>query len=136
MVEETGDRFGPVDVVVIFDWRDGPIEGVLRWRGRAACWYFKLLAERADSSELDDRLFWIWAIPDADSEVLVGEFGDEESGRLVWPVSGGLGSARARAIVDGLLSGRPGTPDRVIRTADFVEVLGVWNVTPAVGADG
>ncbi|UXY30036.1 hypothetical protein [Streptomyces sp. HUAS TT20] len=135
MAGETGDRYGPVDVVVIFDWRDGPLEGILRWRGRAACCYFKLLAECADSSDLDDRLFWIWSIPDADSAVLVREFGDEETGRLVWPVSGGLGSARARAIVDGLLSGRPGAPDRVMRTADFAEVLG-WDVAPATMADG
>ncbi|MFE0508509.1 hypothetical protein [Streptomyces sp. NPDC058964] len=135
MAEETGDRHGPVDVMVIFDWRDGPLEGILRWRGRAVCWYFKLLAERVDSSDLDDRLFWIWPIPDADSAVLIGEFAGAESGGHVWPVSGGLGSAEARAIVDGLLSGRPGKPDRVIRTADFVEVLGMWDVVPASGAD-
>lgn len=119
---------GQFEVLVIFDWRDGPLEGVLRRKGQSACWYFKLFAERIQMSGLDDRLFGLWAIPDPDSSVLSEEFGDIREGAHIWPVSGGLGSAEARGIVDGILSTTPGKPHLMVRTPDFVEVLGVWDV--------
>ncbi|MFD8983919.1 hypothetical protein [Streptomyces sp. NPDC059564] len=119
-----------LQVLVIFDWRDGPIEGIARRRGGNSCWYFKLFAERLETTTLDDRLFALWVIPDPDSSILREEFGENDQGCHVWPVSGGLGSAKARGIVDELLSSRPGSPNLIIRTPDFVEVFGVWNVTP------
>ncbi|WP_406117792.1 hypothetical protein [Streptomyces sp. NBC_00989] len=119
---------GQLQVLVIFDWRDGPLEGILRWKSESSCWYFKLFAERPESSILDDRIFGLWEIPDSDGSVLNEEFGDGGDGPVVWPVSGGLGSVEARRIVDGLLSSRTGSPNLIVRTEDFVKVLGVWAV--------
>lgn len=115
-------------VLIIFDWRDGPIEGIVRLKGGNACWYFKLFAERLEATTVDDRLFALWALPDPDSAILCEEFGEGDQGGHVWPVSGGLGTAKVCDIVDGLLATRPGSPNLIIRTPDFVEVFGVWNV--------
>lgn len=117
-----------VDILLIFDWRDGPLEGVLRRKGESACWYFKLVAQRFEVSTLDDRLFGLWTIPDSDCSVLIDEFGDADAGTHVWPVSGGIGSVTARQVVAGLLSAERVMPTLIIRTSDFVEVLGVWDV--------
>ncbi|MFJ6436877.1 hypothetical protein [Streptomyces sp. NPDC091416] len=125
MVENLDD----LQVLVVFDWRDGPIEGITRSRGGGECWYFKLFAERQESTSLDDRLFALWAMSDQDGSIVREEFGENDQGGHVWPASGGLGSVEARRIVDGLLSIAPGSPNLIIRTPDFVEVSGVWNVT-------
>ncbi|MFF2094702.1 hypothetical protein [Streptomyces sp. NPDC058202] len=129
MSESSAEKPGHLQVLVIFDWRDGPIEGIATRRGGNACWYFKLFAERLETETLDDRLFALWAIPNADSSILCAEFGENDQGGYVWPASGGLGSAKARSVVDKLLSSRSGSPNLMIRTPDFVEVFGVWNVT-------
>ena len=127
MNESSVEKLDHLQVLVIFDWCDGPIEGIARRRGGKACWYFKLFAERPETATLDDRLFAFWVIPDSDSAILSEDFGEDDQGGHVWPVSGGLGSTKARSIVDELLS-RPGSPNLIIRTSDFVDVLGAWNV--------
>lgn len=126
----SAETLGRPEILVIFAWQDGPVEGIAKSGGGDACWYFKLLAERLETSTLDDRLFALWAIPEPDGSTLVEEFGGSGQGAHIWPVSGGLGSAGARGIVDGLLSARPGSPKLIIRTPDLVDVLGVWNVAP------
>jgi hypothetical protein len=128
MTENPDGVCSHLQVLVIFDWRDGPLEGILRWKSESSCWYFRLFAERLESSTLDDRLFGLWAIPDSDGSVLNEEFGDDGDGPVVWPVSGGLGSVAARRIVDGLLSSRTGSPNLIVRIEDFVKDLGVWAV--------
>ncbi|MFJ3639722.1 hypothetical protein ACIPRD_08215 [Streptomyces sp. NPDC090108] len=128
MSESSTEQLDQLQVLVIFDWRDGPIEGIVRRESGDACWYFKLFAERLETETLDDRLFALWAIPGSNSSILCEEFGGNGQGGYVWPVSGGLGSARARSIVDELLSARSGSPNLIMRTPDFVAIFGVWNV--------
>jgi hypothetical protein len=126
--EEPRDRHsGPLQVLVILNWYDGPLEGVLRLGGDTdACWYFKAVAQRPQSVELDDRLFGLWRIRNQDAQVLVDEFGGAESGTRVWPVSGGLGSPAAQRIVEGLLVPRQTMPDVFLRSSDFIEVRDTW----------
>ncbi|MFJ7963682.1 hypothetical protein [Streptomyces sp. NPDC096324] len=130
MSESSIGRLGQPEVMVILDWRDGPLEGILRRRGGNVGWYFKLFAERLETSVLDDRLFALWEIPDSDSATLCEEFGEIGRGVQVWPVTGGLGSIEARRIVDGILAVKPGLPNLIVRTTDFAEILGVWEVVP------
>ncbi|MEU8938536.1 MULTISPECIES: hypothetical protein [Streptomyces] len=129
MSESSVEKLDHLQILVIFDWRDGPIEGIARRRDGNTCWHFKLFAERLETETLDDRLFALWAIPDPDSAILHEEFGQDDQGGYVWPASGGLGSAKAQRIVDSLLSSRMESPSLIIRTPDLVEVFGVWNVT-------
>ncbi|MGW2653997.1 hypothetical protein ACWC1D_10080 [Streptomyces sp. NPDC001478] len=130
MGETLADRLGSLRALIIFDWRDGPIEGIAGSVNGSTCWYFKLFAERHENDTLDDRIFALWPISDSDSSILCEEFGQGDEGGCVWPVSGGLGSSKAQSIVEGLLSARPESPNLIIRTPDFVEVFGIWNVTP------
>jgi hypothetical protein len=113
--------------ILIFDWYDGPVEGVLAAESRGSAWYFKVFAERPESSIPNDRLFGLWVIPEPDATVLTEEFG--ASGQEnVWPVDGGLGSLAARRIVDGLLLSGDRQPDLIVRSQDFSEPTEVWNV--------
>lgn len=130
MGEDMMERFRRLEVLVILDWRDGPLEGIVKRGDGTSCWYFKLFAERLESSALDDRLFGLWVISDPASLILCEEFGRTGQGPYLWPVSGGLGSVGARRIVEGFLEARPGSPNLIIRTPDFREVLGVWDVVP------
>ncbi|MFE7043289.1 hypothetical protein ACFU9X_28760 [Streptomyces atratus] len=129
MSESSVEKLDHLQVLVIFDWRDGPIEGIARGRDGNTCWHFKLFAERLETETLDDLLFALWAIPDPDGAILREEFGQDGQGGYVWPVSGGLGSVEAQSVVDNLLSSRLESPNLIIRTPDLVEVFGVWNVT-------
>ncbi|MEU6192750.1 hypothetical protein [Streptomyces sp. NPDC047061] len=128
MSEHLTEKLGRPEVLIIIDWHDGPVEGILWRRGEITCWYFKLFAERSETTVLDDRIFALWALPDSDGAVLSGEFGESGNGAHVWPVSGGLGSIEARRIVDGILSARPGSPSLLVRTSDFINIAGVWEV--------
>src|SRR5687767_8073260 len=49
--------------VIIFDWYDGPREGMCRLKNPSTEFYFKLLDERATVDELDDRIFDIYELP-------------------------------------------------------------------------
>ncbi|MFG2776164.1 hypothetical protein [Streptomyces sp. NPDC048350] len=120
---------GNPQVLVVFDWRDGAVEGILGSAERASCWYFKLFAERMEGDGPDDRIFGLWRIPEAAAAVFLREFVSSGKGGLVWPVAGGLGSAEAQRLVEQILSVEHGVPRLIVRTPDFPEVLGVWDVT-------
>ena len=117
-------------ILLILDWRDGPIEGVIRntTDDDDTCWYFKLFAERSEQESPDNRLFGVWPLPSADASVLIQEFGDASSGTHVWPTIGGIGSQEARQVVEGLLSRVLVLPSVLMRTEDFVSVAEVWTV--------
>ncbi|MFI8914503.1 hypothetical protein ACIGW4_23200 [Streptomyces sp. NPDC053513] len=127
-MEGSDAGLGTPRVLIVLDWRDGPLEGVLA-TGREACWYFRLFAERFEASGADDRLYGLWSIPGADASILLGEFGSPGGEPVVWPVVGGLGSPEAQSVVDALLSAERGLPRLIVRAPDFPEVLGVWDVT-------
>lgn len=46
-----------VEQLIVFDWYDGPLEGLCELANPACCFYFKIVAERFDPDDLDDRLF-------------------------------------------------------------------------------
>ncbi|MFI6101855.1 hypothetical protein ACIA8G_40430 [Lentzea sp. NPDC051213] len=118
-----------LQILVMVDWRDGPLEGIVKRKGGQACWYFKLLAERQEATAtLGDRLFALWALPEQEGSTLFDEYGGVEGGGVVWPPSGTLGSDKAAGIVEKLRSDRPGPPNLIIQSSHLVEVLGVWNV--------
>ncbi|ANZ36391.1 hypothetical protein BBK82_10285 [Lentzea guizhouensis] len=134
LAREWRDRAKPsarASVLLTFGWYDGPIEGVVVSAAGDACWYFKLVAERFDPDQEDDRLFGLWPVPAADGAVLVGEFAEgADPGPQLWPVHGGAGSAAARAIVEGLLSAEHVTPHLLVREPDFAETGERWEVVP------
>lgn len=115
---------GELKVLLFLDWYDGPLEGVLRSGDDATCWYFKLLAERRETSVPDDRLFTLSRLSDSDSAVLRTE---SDAGRLhTWPPTEDL--PEAQRIVDNLLS-TPGTPHLILRpSGDFKRITDVWTM--------
>jgi hypothetical protein len=125
--ELDGQNIGKLSVIILFGWRDGPLEGVLRDVTTNVCWYFRLIAERLESAGLDDRLFGLRIVPGQNSAVLIDEFGSDHETH-VWPSTGGLGSVAARRVVGGLLATRMEGSNLIVRTTDFAEISGVWDV--------
>jgi hypothetical protein len=125
--ESTPD-LGELEVLILFDWLDGVLEGILRRKDENICWYFKIFAERPETSKEDDRLFGLWEISASNSAILITDFGDISEGMHMWPACGGIGSAESREIVERLQASDRGVPKLIVRTLDFIEIADVWNV--------
>src|SRR5436309_2373273 len=61
---------------VVFDWYDGPREGVCALAEPACEFYFELLAEHPTPDDLDDRLFRISELPSGSVDELLAALGD------------------------------------------------------------
>jgi hypothetical protein len=122
----TVNGLGVFRTLIILGWSDGPTVGVVREVESNVCWYFKLVAERADSEDLDDRLFGFWKVGVEESSVLVEEFDDLPDSDRILPPVGGIGSAEAEAVVNRLQATELPVPDALVRTFDFVSSDGVW----------
>lgn len=116
-----------LDLILIFDWYDGPTEGIVANVREKHAWYFKVCAERAKAPFPNDRLFGLWVIPESDAALLVEEFGGV-MGALFWPTEGGLGSEPARRTVEHHLQPRVSKPDMMARSQDFADSVEVWRV--------
>jgi hypothetical protein len=115
-----------VDQVIVFDWQDGPDEGIGRLADPLCHFYFRLLDRRRRSDGLDDRLFRIEDISAATFQScvdLVQELGAIRSPVWIplWP--------RAKAAladqVDQILQEKHQV-DVVIRTTDMEHFYGVY----------
>jgi hypothetical protein len=58
---------------------------------------------------------------------MIDEFGSGREAH-VWPPTGGLGSVAARRVVDGLLATRMEDSNMIVRTTNFTEISGVWDI--------
>jgi hypothetical protein len=122
----TVDGLGVFGMLVVIGWSDGPIVGVVREVETNLCWFFKLVAERTGSEDLDDRLFGFWQIGAEDSSVLIEEFDDLLDSERILPPVGGINSPEAELVVRRLQATEFPAPDALVRTFDFVSASGVW----------
>ncbi len=52
-----------VQQAIVFDWHDGPREGLCELTRPECCFYFKAIEERAADDDLDDRFFRVAPTP-------------------------------------------------------------------------
>jgi hypothetical protein len=116
------------DQVVVFDWFDGPREGVARMHNPPCEFFFGLLAERYTPDDLDDRLFGLSELPPGsvakllDTIHLLGE-PVNEVWVPVWQFPNEVEQSEVERETDRLLSLRR-TTNLVIWTKDMRTFLG------------
>lgn len=118
--------------VVVFDWYDGPREGVCSLKKPKSCFYFQLLAERATADDLDDRLFGLSCLPNSTITRLSYILSDLGSPSVpVWVPMWNFPSLgiqkKAEQEIESLLATRQKTPI-IIYTRDMKIFLGCWNI--------
>lgn len=132
---QTDPKAWRVDQVIVFDWYDGPREGICRLLHPQVEFHFQLLAERPTRDGLDDRLFGVTVLPEGSIGTLASAL--SFAGEPVHPVwvprwesSNPLDLDAANRAIGVALS--KGTQvGIVVRTADFVEFSGCWDVRAA-----
>jgi hypothetical protein len=121
---------------IVYDWYDGPREGICRLDEPAVEFFFSLLDERSSPDGLDDRLFRLSELPAgsvADAQSALRELGHPTG--PVWIPVWRFPSEAARQQADQLLRAiesakRP--TSLVLHTRDMVEFLGCWDA-PTTG---
>ena len=53
-----------VGQIIVFDWYDGPREGICKMARPLCCFYFEVIEEEATEDDLDDRYFRLQAKAD------------------------------------------------------------------------
>jgi hypothetical protein len=121
-----------VGQVIVFDWFNGPRQGVARMENPECEFAFELLAERYNPDGLDDRLFRISELPRGSVTKILDTL--QSSGRpahVVWVPVWKFGSEeerlRADQEIERILSQQKGT-DLAIHSRDMVTFLGCWQV--------
>lgn len=125
--------------VVVFDWYDGPREGVFVLHASGTDFTFELLDERPREDDVDDRLFVIKELPRGSVDALVEElrcFG-EPTGVVWtprWTCPSPAAIQRADEAVERLLAmSRP--TSIIVRSDDMVHFSGAWQV-PQLDVEG
>jgi hypothetical protein len=115
---------------IVFDWYDGPREGVCALSNPPGEFRFELLDERPTADDLDDRLYRVSALPAGSVDEIVSALHDlgGPTGPVwvpVWKFPTDEARQQAeRCLESVLVRGQP-TP-LVIRTPDMLRFLGCW----------
>src|ERR1017187_10156166 len=116
---------------VIFDWYDGPREGVIRLDSPDCEFSFELLSEQPTADDLDDRLFRVAELPRGTvSKVLsaIRVLG-EPAGSVwipIWKFTSDPERLAAEQRIRELI-GKQRETDLIVWTRDMKEFLGCWN---------
>jgi hypothetical protein len=126
-----------VHQAVVFDWYDGPRQGVARLSKPTCEFVFELLAERPTADDLDDRLFRLSELPEGSvAKILEALRVLGSPSNVVWVPEWRFGSEeerlRADQALDRILSQQRRT-DLVIYTRDLITFRGCWQENRANG---
>jgi hypothetical protein len=116
--------------VVVFDWFDGPRQGVARMAKPECEFAFELLAERLNPDGLDDRLFRVSELPAGSVTRILDTIHSLGSPvNVVWVPVWKFGSEEERLQadqeIDRILSQQRGT-GLVVYSRDMITFLGCW----------
>ena len=119
-----------VDQVIVFDWYDGPRQGIARLAKPECEFIFDLLAERPNADGLDDRLFRVSEIPPGSvSRVLTAIRWLGNPTNVVWVPVWKFDSEeeriRADQEIDRILNQQRST-GLMISSRDLTTFLGCW----------
>jgi hypothetical protein len=120
---------------IIFDWYDGPREGVCALSRPCVEFAFELLDERSNPDDLDDRLFRLKEMPAGSVDGIVAavtklEPPDKVVWVPVWTFPNELEQKQTERRVQEILSRAQATP-LVIATRDMEHFLGCWQIEPS-----
>jgi hypothetical protein len=126
-----------VHQVVVFDWFDGPRQGLARLSKPEGEFVFELLAERPTADDLDDRLFRISELPAGSVDKILGVLRPLGSpSNVIWTPVWKFASDEERVLadqaIDRILSQQRET-DLLIYTRDLITFRGCWQDERANG---
>lgn len=121
--------------VIIFDWYDGPREGVCELSSPEVSFYFEILAEQRLGSNFGDRLFTVSELGAGGVRELIEVFrGSGSPTSPVWAPHGAYASEEEQQRIEEAVA-RLTSPRRatrvLIRTRDMVTIAEVWMDTRA-----
>jgi hypothetical protein len=119
-----------VGQVVVFDWCDGPRQGIARMAEPKCEFAFELVSERDNPEDLDDRLYRVSDLPEGSvTEILDATRALESPVNVVWTPGWRFESDEERLqadqVIAGVLSQQKDT-GLVIHSRDMVTFLGCW----------
>lgn len=118
---------------IVFDWFDGPREGVCSFSKPQGSFYFELLDERTSSEDADARLFILSQIPDDAVERIVAALkvlGTPTTPVWVpiWTFPDQVTEEIAENAVAQIIGDKIET-DLVVYTRDMVDFFGCWRIS-------
>jgi hypothetical protein len=118
----------------VYDWYDGPREGVCALSRPEAEFYFELLDERYNPDGLDDRLFRLSELPPGSVDAILSALQNlgtpvNSVWIPVWKFPSEAAQQRAEQRLREIEAVKRPTP-MVILTQDMEQFLGCWNVPP------
>ncbi len=114
--------------IVLLDWHDGPLEGVAELADPVSFWYFRVLGERPNRDDLDERIYLLAQVSKQAIERIRIAAGPIDEKPLVWPFSERSNFVEIQAAVDdAIASASP--PALLIQSTRFREVEGIWRFT-------
>jgi hypothetical protein len=118
---------------VVFDWYDGPREGVAALAYPSCEFYFELLCERPTADDLDDRLFRLSELPSGTVADLVAALqGLGKPNCPVWAPNWQFANAREKEAADRKLDEyrqAKRASRSVVRTSDMTQFRGYWRIS-------
>jgi hypothetical protein len=117
---------------IVFDWYDGPREGICALARPSVEFSFELLDERSNPGDLDDRLFRLQELPVGSVDRILtslAELGppDQAVWVPVWRFRSEVQQQEADQTIRDILSGAQAT-SVVIATRDMEHFLGCWPI--------
>lgn len=121
-----------VKQLIIFDWQDGPCEGLCELLEPNLYFYFEMIAERFSENDLNDRLF---SIREASSNSVISaltvlhELGQPHQPIWVpnWQFSSEESRLEAENALEKLIE-NTAEPELIIRTPNMTDFLEVWSI--------
>jgi hypothetical protein len=122
------DRLRPTRLVVL-DWYDGPLEGLLEFTAPGTAWRYRLFAERRPPEDIDERFMLLSEVPFELWLELVGFLTDAYGPQGSSWVPNGKLPVELRAVEDDLLSRLERSarePELMIRADMLPAITGIW----------
>lgn len=128
VVEQAAAR---VTRTISLDWYDGPRAGFVWLAEPKSGWYFTLWAEAPSTTDVDDRLYALSALPDDADRVIESALAplnppaEKKHWVPEWRFPATEQSPVADAALDSLIDSLP-APSVVVRSTDLDRITGAW----------
>ena len=125
------------NALFVLDYYDGPLEGFGKFEIPETYFYFRLLGERVESNNLDDRIYTLNIIEYVDFQkienILKINFKNKSNGTFGFPYSEKLNSDESSEkelsfTLTEIIS-KLDSPELIVRSRDFNSFLNVWRIT-------
>ena len=127
LLEAAKTRILSLRSIVLLDWHDGPIEGIVEVENPVSYWHFRLFAERPLSDEPDERIYALSLISERAIDPVRSAVDDFGQKPLVWPFEKDDSHREVEALVDSAIA-LADAPSLLVDSVDFRTIKGIWRL--------